>query len=73
MVPIKVIDNSQTSAPTCTGEAGKLDAILYAALVTGINSKNISTISVTNNVATVTTSTTHGYNVNNIIVISRSE
>lgn len=49
---------------------GKLDAILYACLVTGYNSKNISSITVSNNVATVTTSTTHGYAVYDIIAIS---
>jgi len=48
---------------------GKLDAILYAALVTGFNSKNVSSITVSGNVATVTTSTAHGYMVGDGIKI----
>jgi hypothetical protein len=59
--PIKDFYHSQTSAPTLAGTVGYLDALLYACLVTGYNSKSISTITVSNNVATVTTSTTHGY------------
>ena len=57
--PIKVFGYDQTSAPSCTGEVGKLDAILYACLVTGYNTKTVSSIVVSSNVATVTTSTAH--------------
>lgn len=69
-VPIKVISYDQTNAPQLTGEVGKLDAILYAALVTGFNTQTISSITVTSNVATVVTSAPHGYQVYDTILIS---
>ena len=69
-VPVKVISYDQTNAPQLTGEVGKLDAILYAALVTGFNTQTISSITVTSNVATVTTSAPHGYQVYDTILIS---
>lgn len=68
-VPIKIFSYDQTAAPQVTGEVNKLDPILYACLVTGFNSKNISTITVAANVATVTTSTAHGYNQYDIIKV----
>jgi len=69
-VPIKVISYDQTNAPQLTGEVGKLDAILYAALVTGFNTQAISSITVTANVATVATSAPHGYQVYDTILVS---
>lgn len=69
-VPIKCISFDQTGAPQLSGEAGKLDAILYAALVTGINPQSITSLTVVANVATVTTSVVHGYQVNDVILIS---
>lgn len=52
------------------GTAGYLDAVLYSTLVTGFNSKTVSSISVSGNVATVTTSTAHNYTLTDIILIS---
>lgn len=69
-VQIKVFSYDQTNAPALSGESSKLDAILNACLVTGFNSKSISSISVSNNIATVTTSTSHGYQQYDTIVIS---
>ncbi len=69
-VPIKVISYDQTNAPQLTGEVGKLDAILYAVLVTGFNTQAISSLTVTSNVATVATSAPHGYQVYDTILIS---
>lgn len=59
--PIKVYYSGQAaaSAPTLTGQAGSLTTLLYAVLVTGYGTKTIDNISVTNNVATVTTTTAH--------------
>ena len=51
------------------GRLGYLDAILYAGLVTGFNTKTITSISVASNLATVTTSTAHNYNKNDVIKI----
>ena len=60
----------QSSIPQMAGTVGYMISILDAILVTGFNSKNVSSISVTSNVATVTTSTAHGYEIGNIIVFS---
>lgn len=60
----------QTAVPQMAGTAGYMISILDAFLVNGFNSKNVSSISVTSNVATVTTSTAHGYEIGNIIVFS---
>lgn len=69
-VPIKIYSYDMVNAPALSGEINKLDAILNACLVTGFNSKSINSISVSNNIATATTSTSHGYQVYDTIVIS---
>ena len=43
------------------GVVGYLIAILDAFLVNGFNPRNVTSITVSGNVATATTSTTHGY------------
>jgi hypothetical protein len=67
---IKIIHSGQNSASTLAGTAGYLTSLLYAALVTGFNTQSISSITASNNVATVTTSTTHNYSTNDTINIS---
>lgn len=62
----------QSSIPQMAGVAGYIISILDAFLVNGFNSKNVSSISVTSNIATVTTSTAHDYEIGNIIVFSGS-
>lgn len=69
-VSIKNYNYQQASASPMAGTAGYINAILYATLVTGYNSKSVSSISVLSNVATITTSTSHNLTVNDIIVIS---
>ena len=69
-VSTKNFNYLQASASPMAGTAGYLDSILYACLVTGYNSKTVSSISVSSNVATITTSTSHNLTVNDIIVIS---
>lgn len=69
-VPVKILSYDQTNSPSLTGEANKLDAILNACLVTGFNPRSITSISVANNIATATTSTSHGYQQFDTIVIS---
>jgi hypothetical protein len=69
-VPIKIFTSTQTSAPQLSGQAGKLNDILYACLCTGYNSKTVSSISVANNIATAVTSTDHNYAINDIIKIT---
>lgn len=70
LTPIKVIHSNQTSVSPIAGTAGYLTTFLYAALETGFNTKTVSSITVTANVATVTTSTAHGYLVNDVVRIS---
>lgn len=60
----------QSSVPQMAGTAGYMVSILDAFLVTGFNTKNVSSISVTSNIATVTTSIAHDYEIGNIIVFS---
>ena len=62
--------NQQTGAPQITNTAGGTLALLDACLVNGFNSKTISTLSVTSNVATATFSTDHGYQLWDVIAIS---
>ena len=70
LTPIKVIHSNQTSVSPIAGTAGYLTTLLYAALETGFNTKTVSSITVAANVATVTTSTAHGYLVNDVVRIS---
>ena len=67
---VKVFSSSQISSPVLNGLAGTLDAVLYACLVTGFNTKTISSLVVTNQVGLVTTSADHGYSASDIISIS---
>ena len=65
----KVMNYLQTASTQMAGQINRLNDILYAGLVTGFNSKNVSSIVVSMNIATVTTSTDHGYNVNDCVKI----
>jgi len=65
----KVMNYLQTASTQLAGVVNGLNDILYATLVTGFNPKNVSSITVSGNVATVTTSTAHGYNQNECIRI----
>jgi hypothetical protein len=66
---IKYFSHTQTSAPVCAGTAGYLNDLLYACLVTGYNTKTVSTLSITSNVATLETTTTHNYVAGDVINI----
>lgn len=68
--PNKEYHYQQTAASPAAGTAGYGIAILDACLVTGFNSKSISSISVTTNIATVTTSTDHGFVPDEIVLIA---
>ena len=65
----KVMNYLQTASTQMAGVVNRLNDILYAGLVTGFNSKNVSSIVVSGNIATVTTSTAHGYKVGDGIKI----
>jgi hypothetical protein len=59
--PVKRFSSAQTGAPTLTGQAGALDALLYALLVTGFNLKSVQGIARSGAVATATFPSAHGY------------
>ena len=67
---IQFFHSAQTGAPVNAGTAGYGIALLDACLVTGFNSKNVSTLTVAANVATLTTATAHGFAVDEAVLIS---
>lgn len=70
-IGIKEYYSGQTaSAGTCSGTAGALITILDNVLVNGWNSKSISGISVSNNIATATTTTDHNFAVGEVVAIA---
>lgn len=60
-VPVKLFRSSDTGAPTLTGQAGSLIALLDAVLINGYNLKSVSSITRTGQTATVTFATAHGF------------
>ena len=62
--------SGQTSAPQMAGVLGYLIAILDAFLVTGFNQRSVTSITVESNIATITTSTAHGYEIGTVIALS---
>lgn len=67
--PNKEYHYLQSGIPACSGTIGAGIAMIDACLVTGFNSKTITSISVTDNIATVNfTATTQSINVTNFIV-----
>lgn len=67
---ILVLHDGQTSGPVLSGTVGAGITLLDACLLTtGFNSFSVSTITVTANVATVTTSGSHGLVANDNVVI----
>lgn len=69
-LPVKDYSSIQSGASPCAGTAGYGIAILDACLVTGFNSKSVSSLTVTANVATATTTTNHGLAVGDPIAIA---
>ena len=69
-IAVKRYTSTMTGAPSLAGQVGTLVALLDACLVNGFNTKSVSTAEQTAGVATVTTSTAHGYNVNDVVAIS---
>lgn len=68
---IVYFDSQETGAPTLNNAAGSAIAVLDACLLTGFNSKSVTGISVTSNVATVSC-TGHGYESGRMIDIAGS-
>ena len=68
MSAVKNFFSTDPGAPTCTGEAGSMVALLYAILSTGYNSKTV-TLAQTAGVATGTCSN-HNFRVGQVLLIS---
>jgi hypothetical protein len=56
---VRVYRSTDANAPTCTGEVGKLIAILDACLVNGITLPSITSITRSGSIATITFSSAH--------------
>lgn len=69
MGQVKVYKHSDTNAPVLAGQVGRMVAILDAVLVDGFNQVNISALSRVASLVTVVTSTAHGYNDNDVVLI----
>lgn len=69
-IEVKEYHFQQTNVPPIAGTAGYGITLLDAVLVTGFNSVNISTLVVSSNLATVTTSGNHGFNQDEVIKIA---
>ena len=67
---IQFFHSAQSGAPANTGTAGYGISLLDACLVTGFNAKNVASITVAANVATVTTATAHGFAVDETVLIA---
>ncbi len=61
MSQVKFFQSNQTGAPSITGQAGSLISVLNACLITGFNLNTVSSIIRTDDVATVTVASGHGY------------
>lgn len=68
-VPVKVFMSTHAGAPTVSNNWGDLTAMLDACLVTGYNTRSITTLSAAAGVATVTSSA-HGFVVDQVVLIS---
>jgi hypothetical protein len=71
MLPI-LFRSTDAGAPVLNNAAGALISVLDACLVTGFNSVGVSSISITSNVATVTTSAAHGLAVGQVAAVADS-
>jgi hypothetical protein len=67
---ILVFSNLQTSSPVLSGTVGAGITLLDAVLKDGYNSFSVSSITVTNNIGTVTTSGSHGLVANDNVAFS---
>jgi hypothetical protein len=72
---VKFFHSGMTGAPTVlvghsSGQAGEWRQVFTACLVNGFNERSVTSISVASEVATVTTSTAHGYVNQQVLLIS---
>lgn len=69
-IAVKRYTSAMAGAPSLTGTAGALTALLDACLKDGFNSKSVSSAVQTAGTATVTTATAHGYGVGDVVALS---
>lgn len=65
-----IFSSTQTGAPQLTVAAGSLIGVLDACLINGYNEVSVTSLIVSNNIATVVTSTPHNYEQYDTVVIS---
>lgn len=68
-IAVKRYLSTQASAPALTGQAGALTALLNAILVTGFNTRNVTSLTRSGTTATCAASG-HGYEADDVIAIS---
>jgi hypothetical protein len=64
----KLFRSSDTGAPSLSGTAGALIALLDACLINGYQTKSVSSLTRSGTTATATTATAHGYSVDDVIL-----
>lgn len=66
---VSIYNSTDTGAPSLTGQAGSLIALLDAVLVSGYNSKSVTSITRSGSVATLT-ATAHGFVAGDVVLVS---
>lgn len=69
-IPVKYMHSGMAGAPALNGTAGAIVAILDACLINGFGLKTVDSLVVASNVATMTISTGHSFEVGSVPVIS---
>ena len=69
-LPVKYFSSAQAGAPTLSGTAGSLIALLDACLVNGYGLKSVDSLVVVGNLATATISTGHIYPVDGVVLVA---
>ena len=69
-VPVKYFHSGMTGAPQLSGTAGALVSILDACLIDGFGLKSVDSLVVASNVATMTISTGHPYEVDSVVLVA---
>lgn len=68
--PVKWFTSDMAGAPVLSGTAGALIAVLDACLVTGFNTKTLTSLVVSGGVATATVALGHGFVANAVVLIA---
>lgn len=67
---VKYFHSGMTGAPSLTGSAGALLAVLNACLVNGFGSQTATSVSVSGGIATMTVPSTHPFDVHTVVLVA---